>query len=218
MFSEIIRENQIRDLGVIFDTKLTFHNHIYSCVQTASRSLGFIIRSCFQFVDTASFKTLYFALVRSRLEYGSTVWSPHYLYVKLSLERVQRRFLKYLYKLTIGVFPARGFNQCELLVMYEIESLNYRRKIVDLKLLYQLLHNICDSSFMLGSLSFRIPSTGTRNMTVFCYPRCKTNLELKSPVYRLSAIGNTLSADCDLFQDILPKWLATFSLSPTSVV
>ena len=71
---------------------------------------------------------------------------------------------------------------------------------------------------MLGSLSVRIPLTGTRNVTLFCYPRCKTNLQLKSPVYRLSAIVNTLSVDCDLFHDRLPKWLATLSLSPTSVV
>jgi len=42
-----------------------------------------------------SFKTLYCALVRPILEYGSVVWDPHTANNSRHLERVQHRFLRF---------------------------------------------------------------------------------------------------------------------------
>ncbi|CAH1383593.1 unnamed protein product, partial [Tenebrio molitor] len=48
---------------------------------------------------------LYFSLVRSRLEYGSIIWSPYYVTYTNSIESVQRKFLKYLCFKEDGIYP-----------------------------------------------------------------------------------------------------------------
>ena len=72
--------DEIRDLGVTLDTKLTFAPHISKTVSQANRALGLLIRS-FQTASRGakfnkkSLLVAYFANVRSILEYGSVVWA-----------------------------------------------------------------------------------------------------------------------------------------------
>ena len=54
------------DLDVVFDTKLSFRNHIDMCINKANRLLG-IIRSSFCALDNTSFALLYKAIVRTHL-------------------------------------------------------------------------------------------------------------------------------------------------------
>jgi hypothetical protein len=88
------RSNSVQDLGVVFDSKLSFTDHIESIVNSSFKSLGFVLRNGRKFSDVDTLKPLYFTYVRSRLEYASIVWSPMYSIHILSLERVQCRFLK----------------------------------------------------------------------------------------------------------------------------
>jgi hypothetical protein len=74
--SLLTRDNMICDLGVTFDTRLTFSNHINVIISRGLRSLGFIMRCTKNFSDLRS-SMLYFAFVRSRLEYGSIIWSSN---------------------------------------------------------------------------------------------------------------------------------------------
>ena len=52
------RPDVIRDLGVIFDPKLSFGSHIESIVTTAFRSLGLVVRNGRQFNDIETLKLL----------------------------------------------------------------------------------------------------------------------------------------------------------------
>lgn len=70
----LTRSNSIRDLGVTFDSKLSFKNHIQHIVNSAYKMLGFISRSLNKFRKIETYKTLYNLYVRSILEYGSTVY------------------------------------------------------------------------------------------------------------------------------------------------
>ena len=54
---------------MIVDTDLTFSKHVEEQVNKANRTLGLIRRS-FQFLNRASMKLLFTALVRPRLEFG----------------------------------------------------------------------------------------------------------------------------------------------------
>ncbi|KAH0811514.1 hypothetical protein GEV33_011277 [Tenebrio molitor] len=83
-----------KDLGVVFDSKLSFTNHIESIDNSSFKSFGFVLRNGREFSDVDTLKLLYFTYVRSRLEYASIVWSPMYSIHIFSLERVQCRFLK----------------------------------------------------------------------------------------------------------------------------
>jgi len=78
--SPLSRVYDISDLGVIFDSALTYNKHLLHTVRKASMILGFITRNCKDFTNPAVFKTLYTSLVRSKLEYNTFVWSPYLNY------------------------------------------------------------------------------------------------------------------------------------------
>nr|CAI5847968.1 unnamed protein product [Callosobruchus analis] len=63
------RQEQISDLCILFDQKMTFASHIENTVSSANKMLGFIIRNGRQF-SISVLKLLYTSYVRSKLEYG----------------------------------------------------------------------------------------------------------------------------------------------------
>ena len=60
--------------------------------------LALIKSNCREFRDVLTLRTLYCALVRSQLEYGSVVWSPSPARNITKLEKVQRRATKFILK------------------------------------------------------------------------------------------------------------------------
>ena len=105
------RFNSTKDLGVVFDSKLSFIDHIHLKVTEATKMIGFIIRNCKMFTNIKPLKILYFSYVRSKLEYGSLIWYPYYINHKLALENVQRKFLKFLSFKIDSFYPERGIAQ-----------------------------------------------------------------------------------------------------------
>ena len=65
-----------KDLGVIFDNKLSFDLHIQTAINKANSRIG-IIRRSFDFLDKEIFLNLYKSLVRPCMEYGNVIWSPY---------------------------------------------------------------------------------------------------------------------------------------------
>ena len=92
------RVAQIKDLGILFDQKLCFINHIEFIISASSDMLGFMFRICKDFDDLLLMKIFYFAYVRSHLEYGSIAWYPNYEVYIERIESVQRRFLNYIFR------------------------------------------------------------------------------------------------------------------------
>ncbi|KAJ3640988.1 hypothetical protein Zmor_027519 [Zophobas morio] len=88
--------NKAKDLGILYDSELSFVEHIENLALSAFKSLGFLMRVSRFFDNPQLIKSLYFAFIVSKLEYASVVWSPYYLRHELILERVQRRFMKFL--------------------------------------------------------------------------------------------------------------------------
>ena len=86
------RPDLIVDLGITFDSKLSFNYHIVATVAPAYKSLGFIIRNMKDFKSFHTLRLLFITFVKSKLEYGSVVWSPIYFVHIASIEKVQRRF------------------------------------------------------------------------------------------------------------------------------
>ena len=84
-----------KDLGVTFDTDLTFDKHINNIITKAKQTLG-INRRTFSYLDKDTFVKLYKSLVRPHLEYANTVWYPYLKRQSIALEKVQRRATKIL--------------------------------------------------------------------------------------------------------------------------
>ncbi|KYB24594.1 hypothetical protein TcasGA2_TC030943 [Tribolium castaneum] len=105
----------VKDLGITFDAELSFNFHVREIVDKALKSYGFIYRNGREFTNIKILRILYFAFVRSRLEYGALIWNPIYNTYVVQLENVQRRFLKYLAFLSDGVYPIQGVDEQILL-------------------------------------------------------------------------------------------------------
>lgn len=191
----IPRVSQFRDLGVLFDAQLSFASHIEAVSSSASKSLGFLFRTCKIFTDDGALKAVYYSLVRSKMEYASTVWYPHYHHHQLLLERIQKRFLKYLSFKCDGVYPPRGTDYGSLLQRHELESLSHRRDIASGKLLFKLVNNEIDSPSLLGQVRFTVPHYNSRSVDTFWMSQARTNLLLKAPLNHMSRNANCMYSD-----------------------
>ena len=68
----IQKVDSIKDLGILFDTRLNFKDHIQEKINKAYNIIGLLKRN-FIHVDCYTFILLYKALVRPHLEYANSV-------------------------------------------------------------------------------------------------------------------------------------------------
>ena len=102
----ILRCTEEINLGAVFDTKLSFRNHINMSINKANRLLGIIRRSFCALVDI-NFTLLYKAIVRPHLEYAATIWNPYKKCYIDNMEKVQCRAIKLLQIISHLSYPER---------------------------------------------------------------------------------------------------------------
>ena len=195
----LARPETFCDLGVIFDKKLSFSNQIAHLTAKSYKSLGFVIRNTGNFQNITTLKLLYISLVRSHSEYASIIWCPSYLVHIESLEKTQRRFLKYLNYKIDGAYPPVGYPQAELLARYSMHSLEDRRTKAYLIFLHKLLHNNIDCQHILSMLNFHVPRLSSRLNDTFYLPVARTNIKKHSPMHNMCNVYNNLRGSVDIF-------------------
>ena len=115
------KSSQVKDLGVMFISTLSFTIHINDIVAKAKQRL-YLLKKCF---TACAFKVYIIPL----LEYCSPVWSPHSLFEILRIESVQRSFTKYL--------PScRDLSYKDRLNLFGLCTLERRRLVADLVLFF----------------------------------------------------------------------------------
>ena len=130
----------IKDLGVIIDSKLKFNLHISDKINKAYRMLGIIKRN-FKQMDKFTLIQLYKTFVRCQLEYAVSVWSPHNKGLIKNLEKVQRRatklvkqckHMKYSDRLKYLKFPTLLYrrHRGDMIEVYKIVSGKYDEDII----------------------------------------------------------------------------------------
>ena len=139
------------------DSRLTFKSHLHQVVQRAKATWAFAKRQAKKFNCPYVAKALYCALVRSKLEYCSVVWSPTFECDKVRLESVQKQFL---------LFALRHLNWQDPFVLppydarlglLNLESLVDRRTMADFQLARSLLTEPSTISICPPNLEF-VPS------------------------------------------------------------
>lgn len=193
----------VRDLGVIVDEQLTFRDHYSNIIRRAYRSLGYNYRTCKEFNCIDSLKTLYYALVRSGLEYASQVWSPFVAKHKHAIERVQRKFTSFLY------FKLRRQRQEyeDRLVTLSLRSLEDRRLLLDTLYLHRVTHCQTDSSGC--DLQQRTSVYNLRTAPTFEEKSVRTVAgRWTNPTNRLLHTYNALAANLEIsiFDSTLPRF------------
>lgn len=199
--TKLARQCSVRDLGVLFDSKFTFSEHIDAITSAAFKNLGFIYRSCKDFTSSECLKSLYFAFVRSKLEYCSVIWYPiHKTHIGL-IESIQRKFLKYLAFKEDGTYPPRGFSQDLLVKRFNLDHLECRRIVATVKLLHDLLNNHADCITLVSQLRLHTPRLNSRKSMFFYCSKPRTEYFKRSPIYVMCSNYNRFACECDIFFD-----------------
>ena len=172
-----------KDLGVIFDNKLSFEAHIQSTIKKANSVLG-IIKRAFSHLDKFSFVKLYKAMVRPILEYGNVIWAPHLKRLSEEIERVQRRATKILPDLRKCPYEER-------MKLLKLPSLKYRRFRADMIQAFKIINQI-DNLNPNNFYSFNTNNT-RNNDTKLTIKYCSTNAKKFSFSYRTAKHWNKLT-------------------------
>lgn len=92
---EIQRVDNIKDIGVNYNKKISFNDHNELASKKAMSMLSFVKRQCYGRFNVNTAKLLYSAIVRSHLEFASSIWTPYHDVHIQSIESVQKQFVLY---------------------------------------------------------------------------------------------------------------------------
>lgn len=155
-------------LGIHISTNLQWHGHINYVTNNANRMLGFLRRN-FPLAPVSLKLLLYKTLVRSKLEYASSIWDPHMVVVSSSLEAIQNRAARFIvtnYSRTASITSIKS--------SLKLSDLAARRKIARLC----LFHKIYFTNPILKQALISAPSyNSARNDHRFKVgvPKCRAN-------------------------------------------
>jgi hypothetical protein len=122
----VARSQCVKDLSVLLDYKLYFHQHINYIFSQSLKMLGLIryIASSFSTLD--SLLALYITPVRSKIEYASVVWNSITNTDSAKLKRFQRKFVALCYTRFFNIYKYE-----DILVTLNFLTLHLRRRHLD---------------------------------------------------------------------------------------
>ena len=123
-----------------------------------------------------------------------------------SLERIQRRFMKYLSYREDGIYPPIGFSQSALLDRHNLCSVTDTYKMFCVVFVFKLLNNSIDCSEILSKIPFNVClPRGHRNYDLFYLPTPRTNIGKFSPLANICRYAGSIHRTVDLFCSSLNK-------------
>ena len=134
-------ENSEKDLGVIVNNEVTWHEHQQLILTKASQMLGLTKRTC-HFVTNANRKrTLYLTLVRSLFEHCVTVWRPVATTNIDKFERLQKNAVKWILNEEYTSYSTADTYYCKCKQL-NILPMSMRFELSDLVLFHKIVHEL----------------------------------------------------------------------------
>ncbi|CAH2103089.1 unnamed protein product [Euphydryas editha] len=199
------RVKEIKDLGVYFNTQLNFRDHIVNICKKAYKKLGFLLRTVRTFTNLKAITVLYNTLVRSQLECNATIWGPHEHKYILMLERIQNKFMRFLYLKYYGVYPFYPLMYPTLFVlgMVGYNELRVRRNLALALFVFKIIRGRLHEPNILEQIHLCVPDRYVwrrRRPRLFVVPIGKTELMKMAPLSRaLCTINLVVENGLDLF-------------------
>ena len=162
--TSIERVNSTKLLGVYFNNRLDWKDHVTYIVTKASKRIFCLSQLVRAGISTKQLVNIYCSLIRSVLEYCCQVWHPGLSVQETrDIENIQKRCLKI-------IFPNTDYATC--LQLSGLQRLSERREI----LVRDLFNEIkCDNHVLNSLLPRRSISAPTRNSYPYVLPVFKTN-------------------------------------------
>lgn len=171
------RVDHVRDLGVIFDSKMSFKQHIDYLDVKVRKIIFFIKRFSGKFKSVSTFRSLYFSFVYSRLMYASVVWRPSEKGLIKKLEALNTLFLRYAAYRTGNPLHYTDHDFSQTYKTFSIATLESARDRADLIFIFKLLNGFVDCPELLGSCNFYCPPRSLRSGYFFDNPTIKPGKE-----------------------------------------
>lgn len=131
---EIEAKPMVRDLGIHIRPDVSWTPHI-SIICDKARQMSAWVLSVFSDRSTTTMLTLYNAMIRSRLEYCSPLWSPSKISDIQALEGVQRNF-------TSKISGYSEMSYWDRLRSLKLMSLQRRRERYTIVMMFKILQNL----------------------------------------------------------------------------
>jgi hypothetical protein len=180
--------------------KLNFIQHIDSLISKASKMLGYIQRVGREFKDPYTLRSLYFAFVRSTLEYACCVWSPFYEIHKRRIENIQKRFVRFALT-TLRWNPDLAISTyCQRRQLLGLDFLSHRRQLYAAMFVCDVLCARLDclrAPRVMSHLDIIIYRYDVRNTVVLMENNHRTNYGKYAPLEAAKKEFNRFSAIFD---------------------
>ena len=137
--NQISNVDSVLDLGVVITNDLKPSTHCLRAISKAQKMLS-VMKLAFKYLDIDALTILYKAFVLPLLDYCCVAWCPFYVKDVNALEKVQRRFTRFL-------SIHRDLPYEDRLIKYKISSLYARRLQFDLLCMYKLVHGLMHIPF-----------------------------------------------------------------------
>lgn len=174
---------QFKDLGVLRCTSSRYNEHIAHLSASGLRLAGIILRT-FRSRDYNLLWSAFNAYVKPKLIYASPVWSPIFKYEISMLERVQRRFSKWLPELSHLTYEQR-------LTKLNAISLEATRNAADMIFIFRCIHHLHDVT--LENVGLSLSNNNNRSGKLRLNQPIPRNLTAKAMFkYRAISLWNAL--------------------------
>lgn len=205
---QISPEDSVRDLGIYFSHDLKWDKHINIITRKALRCSYSIFKSI-KSKNPKILINLFNIYVRPILEFSSQVFNPHLDKDIKSIEKIQKDFLRWTFR---RINPkTEPPDYLDLLTLFNLEPLFYRRIKADLKLFHQ---HICGSISIKNNNSYFIGKTNTRGFKNILPIACNTKARFHSFFVRTARLYKFIPQHMrNSCPDQFNRLLATFNLS-----
>ena len=186
---DIEQVENFKFLGIILDSHLTWKHHITACTATLRKSM-WAINKVQNFVPLEQLKSLYYALVYSRLTYGIVLWGSAYACHLEPLYRVQKKIIRIITGSGVNVHSEPLFKYLSFLKLGDI----YRLETAKFTFLYmhQSLPLPLQNIFVMNNT---IHSHETRQSHHLHMIKPRTNIALNSILCKGPSVWNSLNND-----------------------
>ena len=127
--------DNVKDLGVLFDKRISFNEHINYSVLKAQK-ISAVINKLFSFSKVDTKVRMFNTFIRPQLEYASQVWSPSKKSLINKIEKLQRNYTRKLE-------PSLKLDYEQRLNRINALSLSMRRDYLDMCYLYKIWYSEC---------------------------------------------------------------------------
>ncbi len=189
--------SSIKDLGIIIDNKFNFSCHVDRITSHAFKTVGFLFRAGKEFKDVYTLIHIFKTLVRPTLEYGCIIWSPHTQQMIDRIEKIQRKFCKFLtyYMYTRGTHLTTD----EVYRHFKIDSLFNRCRAADLTFFYKSIQGQIQCPEISNQFEFIESRPGLRTRRLLTTMKTTKNYIYHGPKNRIANMVNEYIADIDFF-------------------